>query len=201
MSTSSLQKSFWILFLAAFSGLAQPSGERLTSDTVKSDTLKPDTVVSSRSHPVILPGGRTEGTAYLLATGGTLLTAVPVVGWVFGPTVGPSLGEIYARSPGTALFGIAIRTAGVGLYCIGLDEDVFLSGTGTGLKFFVGNRWEVGGLIVWAGGAIFSFIDTHYVFVRAQETAKLPLRFDLSPTLTDNGNGSERLGMTANLGF
>jgi len=200
----SFPKIFWILYLTALPVLAQTSGEAVSPDTLKSNAVKPDSD-GVRPRPNVsaqkLPGGRTESTAYWLATGGTLFTAVPVVGWVFGPTIGPSLGEIYARSPGTALFGIGTRTVGVGLYCIGLDEDVFLSGTGSGLRFFVGNRWELGGLIVWAGGTLFSFVDTHYIFVRAKETPGIPLSFDFSPTLMGNGDGTQRVGMTAKLGF
>ena len=169
---------------------------------------------SPESSAIPVSREKNELSAYAWGTLGTLVPLVP--GLIYGvkalgpgnqdanatiggvslalALLGPSYGQYYAGSWGIGTLGIIIRGLGgfvmeigaLGPPCVGLDCPTYEPNPGTIVA---------GGLIV-AGGAAYSFWDTHYSVKRANAKAKSQ-RFGLFPQLVPSLNGGLKPGMLA----
>jgi hypothetical protein len=122
-----------------------------------------------------------------------------------GMFIGPSVGQFYSRSIGQGFGGIGIRLGGALLSGIGIvmafedaycDSDAGSCGDGSaGSAVFL-----LGGL-TYAGGVVYSFVDTHAGVNRHFRNKEIEGHYGLAPVLVPNGDGSVRTGATAWMRF
>lgn len=200
---------------------AGPAG--LAYGSAPSDTLSPS--YTNRSSP---PGEKSR--AFLLSLGGTVLpvAAAFLIGgasdasenqglvatlFLGGALLGPSTGQFYARSPGLGLLGTGIRTVGGVLIATAMGEALHnMYGQEchldpqTDMSVCVEKKSDEGttgliGLLVYAGGAVFSLAAIPGAVERRHRRDRKQAAFGFAPTLARQAEGGFRPGAMAWLRF
>jgi len=122
-----------------------------------------------------------------------------------GFMIGPSAGQIYAGSYGRSALAVAVRTAGFAMFLRAfiLSEPFFCSGCGESRDSddSMVAAWFVGGVVVYAGGLVYSMFDQEKAVARYNAKLRGEGAFGWTPTLVPGPDGSLRTGATAWMRF
>jgi hypothetical protein len=125
-----------------------------------------------------------------------------------GFIIGPSAGQFYAGSYGRGALAVAVRTAGFAmvLRAMSLSEPMFCvmcgeSDGSDGSDDSMVGAWFVGGIVVYAGGLVYSMFDQEKAVERYNAKLRGNGAFGWTPTLVPGPDGSLRTGATAWMRF
>ena len=172
--------------------------------------------------PAPPPASVTPGTTFAWAAAGTLLPIAtgatlialsdaeaveyPALGLLaFGFTLGPSLGQFRQGSVGHGLLAAGLRSVGGTLFIVGLSSDIGKSINGCDDPSYGDcdssserGMW-VGGMLLYAGGLVYSLIQGHIASLSSQAHAAAPVEVD--PILGPGPDGALLAGLTARIRF
>ena len=119
-----------------------------------------------------------------------------------GLVIGPSLGQFYASSPGTALLGVFLRFLGGGMAITGLSKSVAWcdSETGKDCGDDKGSELMIAGAMLYTGGVVYSLVDGYFSVNRWNIRQDGP-DYGFSPSLVPEEDGALRTGAVAWMRF